>query len=64
MSRRTLICGIIAMLLFLNVLGLTGSAELGNITLGEYTIYALMSLVLMAVAIVIGDERYKKNRRD
>lgn len=70
MSKRELICGIIFIAAMIDIIGLTGSADMGALSFGEYTLRAVIRLAVMGITLLIGSDLWeelfppkKKNRR-
>lgn len=66
MNKRELISGAVFFLALFDVWGLTGSAELGELSFGEYVPAAIAHLVIMGAALLFGGMEFpqkKKTRR-
>lgn len=70
MSKREIISGIVTVVMFIDILGLTGSAEIGELGFSEYASAAAVRLIIMGAALLFGSDilpessrRKKKSRR-
>ena len=55
MKKRELICGVLFFVVMLDVFGLTGEADIGDICLRQYIVSAVIDLVIMGFLLLIGD---------
>ncbi len=60
MNKREFTCAIIAGLALLDVIGLVGSVDVGNITMGECLPRAIVAVIVAVVAVVIGESAEEK----
>ena len=60
-STRELISSIIFGIALFDVIGLTGSAECGQIGFNEYVPAAVINLVIMVVALLIGSDKLEES---
>lgn len=66
MDKREIISGIVTLAMFIDIVGLTGSAEQGYLDFGEYAVAAVVRLIIMGAALLLGSDiipRKKKTRR-
>lgn len=61
--KRELISGAVFFLALFDVWGLTGSAELGELSFGEYVPAAIVHLIIMGAALLFGGIAQKKKTR-
>lgn len=60
MRKREIISGIVTALMFIDILGLTGSAEIGEFGFSEYASAAVVRLIIMGAALLFGSDIMKR----